>query len=94
MFIILFLFVKAGIASNVVSIQQWVIKHLTQYIQIFAGATLGFLIFGDIPTLNNYLGNVLIIGAGIYIIIREVTLSKKIVSVAARPATIPTEAKE
>ena len=66
----------------------------TQYIQIFAGATLGFLIFGDIPTLNNYLGNVLIIGAGIYIIIREVTLSKKIVSVAARPATIPTGAKE
>ena len=66
----------------------------TQYIQIFAGATLGFLIFGNIPTLNNYLGNILIIGAGIYIIAREVTLSKKIVSVAARPATIPTDAKE
>ena len=29
-----------------------------------------------------------------YIIIREVTLSKKIVSIAARPATIPTGAKE
>ena len=66
----------------------------TQYIQIFAGAILGFLIFGDIPTLNNYLGNVLIIGAGLYIIIRELTLSKKIVTVAARPATIPTGAKE
>ena len=66
----------------------------TQYIQIFAGAFLGFLVFGDIPTLNNYLGNVLIIGAGIYIIVRELTLSKKIVSVAARPATIPTGAKE
>jgi drug/metabolite transporter (DMT)-like permease len=65
----------------------------TQYIQIFAGATLGFLIFGEIPTLNNYLGNILIIGAGIYIIVREIALSKKIVSVAARPATIPTEAK-
>ena len=36
----------------------------------------------------------LIIGAGLYIIIRELTLSKKIVTVAARPATIPTEAKE
>ena len=66
----------------------------TQYIQIFAGATLGFFIFGDIPTLNNYLGNVLIMGAGVYIIAREVILSKKIVSIAARPATIPTEAKE
>jgi drug/metabolite transporter (DMT)-like permease len=66
----------------------------TQYIQIFAGAFLGFLIFGDIPTINNYIGNVLIIAAGIYIIVRELTLSKKIVTVAARPATIPTEAKE
>jgi drug/metabolite transporter (DMT)-like permease len=66
----------------------------TQYIQIFAGATLGFLIFGEIPTLNNYLGNILIIAAGIYIIVREITLSKKIVTVAARPATIPTNAKE
>jgi len=66
----------------------------TQYIQIFAGAILGFLIFAEIPTLNNYLGNILIIGAGLYIIIRELTLSKKIVTVAARPATIPTEAKE
>jgi drug/metabolite transporter (DMT)-like permease len=66
----------------------------TQYIQIFAGATLGFLIFGDVPTLNNYLGNLLIMAAGIYIIVREVTLSKKIVLVAARPATIPTGAKE
>ena len=66
----------------------------TQYIQIFAGATLGFLIFGDIPTLNNYLGNILIVGAGFYIIVRELTLSKKIVTIAARPATIPTGAKE
>jgi drug/metabolite transporter (DMT)-like permease len=66
----------------------------TQYIQIFAGATLGFLIFGEIPTLNNYLGNILIIGAGIYIIVREITLSKKIVTIAARPATIPTGFKE
>ena len=66
----------------------------TQYIQIFTGAILGFVIFGDIPTLNNYLGNILIIGAGLYIIIRELTLSKKIVTVAARPATIPIGAKE
>ena len=66
----------------------------TQYIQIFAGAMLGFFIFGEIPTLNNYLGNILIIVAGLYIIIREITLSKKIVTVAARPATVPIGAKE
>jgi drug/metabolite transporter (DMT)-like permease len=66
----------------------------TQYIQIFAGAFMGFFIFGDIPTINNYLGNILIMGAGIYIIVRELILSKKIVSIAARPATIPTGAKE
>jgi drug/metabolite transporter (DMT)-like permease len=66
----------------------------TQYIQIFAGAVLGYFVFNDTPTLNNYLGNILIIGAGLYIIIRELTLSKKIVTIAARPATIPTEAKE
>jgi drug/metabolite transporter (DMT)-like permease len=66
----------------------------TQYIQILAGAMLGFFIFGEIPTLNNYLGNILIIGAGFYIIIREITLSKKIVTIAARPATVPVGAKE
>jgi drug/metabolite transporter (DMT)-like permease len=66
----------------------------TQYIQIFAGALLGFFIFEDLPTLNNYLGNILIIGAGLYIIIRELTLSRKIVTVAARPATIPVGVKE
>jgi drug/metabolite transporter (DMT)-like permease len=66
----------------------------TQYIQIFAGAILGFIIFRDIPTLNNYLGNILIIGTGLYIIIRELTLSKKIVTVAARPAPIPTDSIE
>jgi len=66
----------------------------TQYIQMFAAAIIGYLVFNDVPTLNNYLGNFLIIGAGIFIIIRELKLSKTIVTKAARPATIPTEAKE
>jgi len=66
----------------------------TQYIQIFAGAILGFFMFGDVPTINNYIGNILIVGAGLYIIVREITLSKKIVVAAARPASIPTEAKD
>jgi hypothetical protein len=50
--------------------------------------------FADIPTINNYIGNILIIGAGLYIIVREITLKKKIVTIAARPASIPTEAKD
>jgi drug/metabolite transporter (DMT)-like permease len=66
----------------------------TQYIQIFAGAIIGFFMFGDVPTTNNYIGNILIVGAGLYIIVREITLSKKIVVTAARPASIPTEAKD
>ena len=66
----------------------------TQYIQIFAGAIIGFFMFGDVPTTNNYIGNILIVGAGFYIIVREITLSKKIVVTAARPASIPTEAKD
>ena len=66
----------------------------TQYIQIFAGAIIGFFMFGDLPTTNNYIGNILIVGAGLYIIVREITLSKKIVVTAARPASIPTEAKD
>ena len=66
----------------------------TQYIQIFAGAIIGFIMFGDIPTVNNYIGNTFIVGAGLYIIVREITLSKKIVTTAARPASIPTEAKD
>jgi len=66
----------------------------TQYIQIFAGAIIGFFMFADIPTINNYIGNILIIGAGLYIIVREITLKKKIVTIAARPASIPTEAKD
>ena len=66
----------------------------TQYIQIFAGAIIGFFMFGDVPTTNNYIGNILIVGAGLYIIVREITLSKKIVVAAARPASIPTEAKD
>jgi drug/metabolite transporter (DMT)-like permease len=61
----------------------------TQFIQIFAAAIIGYLIFGDIPTFNNYVGNIFIIGAGIYIIMRELTLSKKIVTSVAKPINIP-----
>jgi drug/metabolite transporter (DMT)-like permease len=61
----------------------------TQYVQVFSGAVIGYLYFGDIPTLNNFFGNLLIIGAGIYIIFRELKLSKNIVSKSIRPAVLP-----
>ena len=60
----------------------------TQYVQIFTGAIIGYLYFGDIPTLNNFYGNMLIIGAGLYIVFREIKLSKEIVSKAFRPSIL------
>jgi drug/metabolite transporter (DMT)-like permease len=60
----------------------------TQYVQIFTGAIIGYFYFGDIPTINNYIGNLLIIGAGLYIVFRELKLSRPIVSRSIRPAII------
>jgi len=60
----------------------------TQYVQIFTGAIIGYLYFGDIPTLNNFYGNMLIIGAGLYIVFREIKLSKEIASKAFRPSIL------
>ena len=60
----------------------------TQYVQIFTGALIGYLYFGDIPTLNNFFGNLLIIGAGLYIVFREIKLSKEIVSKTFRPSIL------
>src|SRR5210317_2037717 len=60
----------------------------TQYIQLLIGALIGFYIFNEIPTWNIYLGNVFIIGAGVYIVLREIKLSRNIVSNSIRPTTI------
>ena len=60
----------------------------TQYVQLLIGALIGFYIFNEIPTWNIYFGNVFIIGAGIYIVLREIKLSKNIVSNSIRPTTI------
>ena len=60
----------------------------TQYIQIIIGAVIGYLYFGNIPTINNYIGNLVVIGAGIYIIYREFKLSKMIVSQSIRPTIL------
>ena len=60
-----------------------------QYIQIIAGGILGYLFFKDIPTINVYFGSVLIIGAGLYIILREAKLGVNIVTSTTRHPTIP-----
>ena len=47
------------------------------------------LVFGEIPTINNYVGNAIIIAAGLYIVMREMKLKKNIVTSTARHPTIP-----
>ena len=59
------------------------------YVQIFGGVLVGYFIFSEIPTLNNYIGNIIIIGAGLYIVFREMQLKKNIVTSTARHPTIP-----
>ena len=60
----------------------------TQYVQIFTGALIGYLYFGDIPTLNNFFGNLLIIGAGLYIVFREIKLSRTVASNTLRTSIL------
>tara|TARA_B100001989_G_scaffold89338_1_gene62101 strand:+ start:1701 stop:2624 length:924 start_codon:yes stop_codon:yes gene_type:complete len=60
-----------------------------QYVQIIAGGLLGYLIFRDIPSLNVYVGSFLIIGAGLYIILREAKLGVSVVTSTTRHPTIP-----
>ena len=60
-----------------------------QYIQIIAGGIIGYLVFRDIPSLNIYFGGILIIGAGLYIILREAQLGVNIVTSTTRHPTIP-----
>jgi len=60
-----------------------------QYIQIIAGGVIGYLVFRDIPSLNVYFGGTLIIGAGLYIILREAKLGVNIVTSTTRHPTIP-----
>ena len=54
------------------------------YTQIFAGVFLGYVVFNEIPTINNYIGNLIIIAAGVYIVLREVKLKKKILLLQQR----------
>jgi drug/metabolite transporter (DMT)-like permease len=42
-----------------------------QYFEIISATILGFLVFGDFPTASKWLGVVIIVGSGLYIIWRE-----------------------
>lgn len=48
-----------------------------QYSQLIWGVLLGALIFDEWPAGNTFLGAVLIIGSGVYIVLREAKLSEK-----------------
>ena len=50
---------------------------------------MGYFVFSEIPTLNNYIGNIIIIGAGLYIVLREMQLKTNIVTSTPRHPTIP-----
>jgi len=47
-----------------------------QYLEIISATALGFLVFGDFPDVITWLGTALIIGAGLYVFLRERTLAR------------------
>jgi len=59
------------------------------YVQIIGGVIIGYFVFGEVPTFQNYVGNLLIILAGIYIVMREVKTNTNVVTSTARHPTIP-----
>ncbi len=42
-----------------------------QYVEIVAAALLGYLVFGDFPSLTKWIGIVIIVGSGAYVFFRE-----------------------
>ena len=59
------------------------------YTQIFAGVFFGYFIFGEIPTINNYIGNFIIVSAGLYIVLREMKLKKKYCNIYSQTSHYP-----
>lgn len=47
-----------------------------QYLEIVAAAALGYLIFGDLPDAQSFAGIAIIMGAGLYVFLRERHLSR------------------
>lgn len=48
-----------------------------QYTMLFWGTLLGFLVFGDVPGVASLVGATIIVGAGLYILIREHRLAQQ-----------------
>ena len=58
-----------------------------EYTSLILGIIVGYLVFGDLPTLHTLVGGAIVIGAGIFIILRERRLG--IERKAAKTATPP-----
>ncbi len=56
---------------SIAKIHEMAIVAPFQYTQIIWGIVFGYLLFGDVPVPTTYIGLVLIIGAGLYMIYRE-----------------------
>ena len=48
-----------------------------QYTQIVWAVLFGWLVFGDVPETGLYVGSAIIVGAGLYIFMREQTLARR-----------------
>lgn len=58
-----------------------------EYTSILLGVLIGFLVFGEVPTLEMILGSAIVVGAGIFIILRESQLGLE--RAAARRVSTP-----
>ena len=63
---------------NAYSIASPSVVSLYEYSLIIWSILIGFILFNDIPTLRTFFGVVIIIGAGLYIYIREKTKNQMI----------------
>ena len=57
-----------------------------KYTAILLAALFGYLVFGDVPSLNVIIGAVIIVGSGLYIFMRERKLAKAEPVVTPQPA--------
>jgi drug/metabolite transporter (DMT)-like permease len=55
------------------------------YLTLLWAAGLGFLIWGDVPTVELLIGAVIVVGSGLYILWRETLHRRKIVLAAPKP---------
>ena len=58
-----------------------------QYVEIIGAATLGYLVFGDIPASSTFVGVGIIVASGLYLLHRERQLEQPRRTPAASPTT-------